>query len=178
MTCGPNAVHGVDLRDRPGTSYRRHPMGDMQELRRLLEASSDDGNPSGEELEQLLDGIERIGVVGLSRSPDKAARRVPSYLAAKGYDIVPINPNADRILGKDVYDTLSNVPGELDMVLIFRPSAEAGPFVEEAASRPERPAIWLQEGIRADPEASAAREAGLTVVQDLCAFRVHRALHD
>ena len=70
----------------------------------MLAASTDEHNPSAEELKALLERVERIGVIGLSRFPEKAARRVPSYLAAKGYEIVPINPNADRILGKDVYD--------------------------------------------------------------------------
>jgi uncharacterized protein len=68
------------------------------------------------------------------------------------------------------------VPGAVDMVVIFRPSDQAGPFVDEAAARPERPAIWLQEGIRADPEVAAARAAGITAVQDLCTYLVHRAL--
>lgn len=153
-------------------------MANLQEVRRLLDSSSDEGNPSAEQLEELLGHAERIGVIGLSRFPEKAARRVPSYLAAKGYDIVPINPHADRILGRDVYDRLQDVPGELDMVIVFRPSEEAGPFVEEIASRPERPAVWLQEAIRADEEIAAARASGITAVQDLCAFKVHRALED
>ena len=151
-------------------------MDDLQELRHVLAASTDEHNPSAEELKALLERVERIGVIGLSRFPEKAARRVPSYLAAKGYEIVPINPNADRILGKDVYDRLADVEGDLDMVMIFRPSAEAGPLVREVAERSERPAIWLQEGIVAPEEIAAARAAGTTAVQDLCAFKVHRAL--
>jgi predicted CoA-binding protein len=153
-------------------------MDQLQELRLVLDASSDDGNPSAEELRGLMDRVERIGVIGLSRFPEKAARRVPSYLAAKGYDIVPINPNANRILGQDVYDRLSDVPGDLDMVLVFRPSAEAGAHVRDVMARPERPAIWLQEGIVAPAEIAEARAAGFTAVQDLCAFKVHRALYD
>lgn len=152
-------------------------MDNLQELRSLLEASGDPDNPTPEQLEQLLERAEQIGVVGLSRFPEKAARRVPSYLAAKGYDVVPINPNAQRIFGRDVYGTLSEVPDELDLVIVFRPSGEAGRFVKEAAARPERPAIWLQEGIFADPEVSAARANGILAIQDLCAFKVHRALH-
>lgn len=152
-------------------------MDNLQELRSLLEASGDPDNPTPEQLEQLLERARHIGVVGLSRFPEKAARRVPSYLAAKGYDVVPINPNARRIFGRDVYETLSDVPDALDLVIVFRPSSEAGRFVTEAAGRPERPAIWLQEGIFADPEIAAARAKGLLAVQDLCVFKVHRALH-
>lgn len=145
-------------------------------VRRELAESADPGNPSAEQLRELFSRVRRIAVVGLSRHPEKAARRVPSYLAAKGYDVIPVNPNAERILGKASYDELSQVPEPVDLVIVFRPSHLAGPFVAEAAARPDRPAIWLQSGIRADEEIAAARAAGLTAVQDLCAFRVHRAL--
>jgi len=151
-------------------------VSDLTELRQLLDASSDPDNPTAEELGDLFDFVERIAVIGMSRYPEKAARRVPSYLAAKGYEVVPINPYAERLLGQKAYAELADVPGAVDMVVVFRPSAEAGRFVTEAASRPERPAIWLQEGIRADAETSAARAQGLTAVQDLCSFRAHRAL--
>lgn len=151
-------------------------MDDLQEVSRLLAASSDEDNPSPEELRQLLERVEHIGVIGLSRFTEKAARRVPSYLAAKGYDVIPINPNATRVLGRNAYDRLSDVPDELDLVIVFRPSEEAGAHVAEAAQRPERPAIWLQEGVVAADEISAARADGITAVQDLCAFLVHRAL--
>lgn len=115
-------------------------------------------------------------MVGLSRDPLKAARRVPSYLAAKGFELVPVNPNARSILGKPAHASLSEVVQPVELVVVFRPSEEAGDVVREAASRPERPAIWLQEGIRNDEAASPARESGLTVVQDLCIFKIHRAL--
>lgn len=151
-------------------------MDGTHEVRHLLSASRDAGNPTPEQLEDLLRRVERIGVIGLSRFPEKPARRVPSYLAAKGYDVVPINPNAQRIFGRDVYDRLGDVPGELDLVIVFRPSDEAGQHVRAAMERPEKPAIWLQEGIMAQPEVDAARARGITAVQDMCSFKVHRAL--
>jgi predicted CoA-binding protein len=151
-------------------------MGNLQEVSRLLAASSDCCNPSPEELQELLERVEHIGVIGLSRFSEKAARRVPSYLAAQGYDVIPINPYASRIFGRAVFDQLSDVPDELDLVMVFRPSEEAGRHVAEAARRPERPAIWLQKGIVADDEIRAARAAGIIAIQDLCAFLVHRAL--
>lgn len=146
------------------------------ELARLLAESSDDANPSADELVALLAATRHIAVIGLSRYPEKPARRVPSYLAAKGFDVIPVNPNADRILGRTSHPTLADVSDPVDLVLIFRPSDQAGAFVEEAMQREGEPAIWLQEGIRADAEVQAARDAGRTVVQDLCIFRVHRVL--
>lgn len=151
-------------------------MDDLESLARLLEQSGDPDNPSPERVAEILKSTRTIAVVGLSRDPAKAARRVPSYLAAKGYDVLPVNPNADRILGKDAVDRLSDLDREVDMVLVFRPSDEAGGVVRQAADRPERPVIWLQEGIRNDAAATEARNAGLTVVQDLCSFKAHRAL--
>jgi predicted CoA-binding protein len=145
-------------------------------IQRTLDSSSDRRNPSAEELRALLERVSRIAVVGISRDPEKASRRVPSYLAAKGYEVIPVNPYADRILGRRAHPSLSEVTEPVDMVLLFRPSHEVGPFVTEAAGRPERPAIWLQEGITAEEEVRAAREAGLVVVQDLCAYKVHFAL--
>lgn len=145
-------------------------------LRRLLEESDDPDNPPAEAVAELFESARRIAVIGLSRDPEKAARRVPSYLAAKGFDVLPINPHAERILGRPAYDSLSEVEDPVDMVVVFRPSAEAGRHVADAAARPERPAIWLQEGIMAPPEVAAAREAGLFVVQDLCSYKAHRAL--
>jgi len=151
-------------------------MDRLNTLRRILADSSDPHNPSAEELDALFHRLHRLAVVGLSRDPTKAARRVPSYLAAKGFEVIPVNPHAERLLGRPARATLAEVTEPLDLVVVFRPSSEAGAFVTEAAARDDRPAIWLQEGIRADAEAAAAREAGRLVVQDLCTYKVHRAL--
>lgn len=148
----------------------------LEALSRTLDRTGDPDHPSAEELGEILTSVRRVAVVGMSRDPAKAARRVPSYLAAKGYEIVPVNPNAERILGKEARARLEDVEEPVDMVLVFRPSDEAGEFVRAAAERPEGPVIWLQEGIRDDEAAAAARERGRTVIQDLCVFKVHRAL--
>jgi predicted CoA-binding protein len=148
----------------------------LSALRRILAESSDPLNPEPERIEALFQRLHRIAVVGLSRDPSKAARRVPSYLAAKGYEIIPVNPHADRIMGKQALARLADVEDHLDLVVVFRPSADAGAIITEAAARPGRPAIWLQEGIRSDGEAAAARAQGRLVVQDLCTYKVHRAI--
>lgn len=154
------------------------PTFDRQEIERLLRLADDPGNPDPDELRTIVRRTFIVGVVGISRDPMKDARRVPSYLAAKGAEIIPVNPNADRIFGRRARAELSDVTEALDMVLLFRPSDEVGPFVREAAARPEAPVIWLQEGIRDDEAAEEARAQGRTVVQNLCIFRVHRALGD
>lgn len=151
-------------------------MDPLAPLQRLIDESSDPDNPPARAVADLFGSVRRIAVIGLSRDPAKAARRVPSYLSAKGYDVVPVNPNADRLLGQPARATLDEVTEPVDLVVIFRPSAEAGRHVEAAAGRKERPAIWLQEGITAPAEVAAARAQGRFVVQDLCSYRAHRAL--
>ncbi|MEZ4424176.1 MAG: CoA-binding protein [Gemmatimonadota bacterium] len=153
-------------------------MDPIERLRAVLASSSDPANPDAEAVAGIIDRVHRVAVVGLSRDPTKAARRVPSYMAAKGYEIIPVNPHADRLLGREARPSLRDVPEPVDMVVVFRPSEEARRIVDVAAARSERPVIWLQEGIRADVAAAAARAAGLTVVQDLCFYKAHRALHE
>ena len=155
------------------TALRRN---SLSRLRAVLARSSDPDNPDAEAVRDLLAGSHTVAVVGMSRDPAKAARRVPSYLAAKGYEVIPVNPFAERILGKSARASLHDVDEEVDIVVVFRPSDQAGRVLQAAASRADRPVIWLQEGIRADEEAAAARGAGLTVVQDLCIYKAHRAL--
>lgn len=157
---------------------RAHDEFDRAALEVVLSDSSDPRNPGVDEMYDLVRRTLRIAVVGLSRDPAKIARRIPSYLAAKGAEIIPVNPHATRIFGRDARPSLAEVHERVDMVLVFRPSDQAGAVIDAAAARDDRPIIWLQQGIRSDPEANAARARGLTVVQDLCLYTVHRALGD
>lgn len=149
----------------------------LEPLRAVLAASGDPANPGPERIREIIDNVKTIAVVGLSRDPSKPARSVPAYLASHGYELIPVNPHADRILGKKSRDSLDKVEEPVDAVLVFRPSEEAGEHVRAAAAREEAPVIWLQQGIRSDDAAAAARAAGRTVVQDLCMYRAHDALH-
>jgi uncharacterized protein len=153
-------------------------MSELDRLAHLLAESGDRSNPSPAGLRDLVRGVRSAAVVGISRNPLKAARRVPSYLAAKGIDIFPVNPFAEWMLGRPARASLEEVTEAVDLVLLFRPSEEAGALIDEAAARSERPAVWLQEGIRSDDRAQAARASGVRVVQDLCLFKAHSALVD
>lgn len=167
----PGTVAGI-----PPCPVCSPPVNRIAEVERLLEKSSDGSNPDAGALIEILRDVQYIAVVGLSRYLEKPARRVPSYLAAKGFDVIPVNPKADRLLGRRSWPALADVPDPLEMVLVFRPSEEAADIVEQAMARPEHPLIWLQAGIRAPEAVARARAEGFTVVQDLCVFRVHRVL--
>ena len=139
---------------------------DRAALDAVLASSSDPDNPGAEEIHDLVRRTITIAVVGMSRDPSKYARRVPSYLAAKGAQLL-----------EDASIALAQA-GLTPEVAAHVHAPQAGLVVDTAAARPERPIIWLQEGIRADQATARARAQGLSVVQDLCLFKVHSALGD
>ncbi|MFC6765963.1 CoA-binding protein [Natrinema soli] len=130
---------------------------------------------SADELEAIL-GYDAIAVVGCSSTPGKAAHDVPKYLLEHGYDVIPVNPFADEIFGREVYDSLADVEEEIEVVCIFRPSDEVSEIVDAALERDDVRVIWTQQGIRDDEAAARAETDGRTVVQDRCMKVQHRRL--
>jgi predicted CoA-binding protein len=120
----------------------------------------------------LLARTRRIAVLGIKTEAqaDRPAFYVPAYLAAAGLEIVPVPvyfPEVKAILGRPVYRKLAEVPGELDLVDVFRRPADVPAHVPDLlAKRPK--AVWLQLGIRNDQAAEALARAGIEVVQDRC----------
>ena len=119
--------------------------------------------------------LKNIAVVGMSKNPEKAAYYVPKYLADKGYNIIPINPTADEILGKKCYQKINEVDEPIDIVDVFRPSDQVMPVVEEAIKKKPK-VIWLQEGIHNQEAEDLARKAGIEVVFNRCMLAEHERL--
>ncbi len=127
-----------------------------------------------EEIREVL-SLKRIAVVGMSRDPAKPANYVPKYLMERGYEVIPVNPTADEILGLKVYKSLKEVPGTVDVVDVFRPSEAVPEVVREAVSvRPK--VIWLQEGIYHPEAVEIAKANGIKIVWNRCMMREHRRL--
>jgi predicted CoA-binding protein len=127
------------------------------------------------DLRGVLD-YETIAVVGCSTTPGKAAHDIPKYLLDHGYDVIPVNPFAEEIFGREAYDSLSDVPEGVDLVDVFRPSEEVAGIVDEALDREDVRAIWLQLDIRDDEAAARAEDAGIDVVQNRCMKVEHQRL--
>jgi predicted CoA-binding protein len=123
---------------------------------------------SDEELREILAETESIAVVGCSTTAGKAAHDVPAYLHERGYEIRPVNPYADEILGVPAVDTLEDVEETVDLVDVFRPSGEVSGIVEDAIEREDCDVVWTQLDIRDDEAAERAENAGKRVVQDRC----------
>jgi predicted CoA-binding protein len=127
------------------------------------------------ELREIL-GFETIAVVGCSATPDKAAHDVPRYMRDHGYEVVPVNPYAEEIFGREPYDSLTAVEETIDVVDVFRPSGEVASIVDEVLDREDIRVVWTQLGVRDDAAADRVEASGRRVVQDRCLKVDHRRL--
>ncbi len=125
-----------------------------------------------ETVKKILNQTRTIAIVGLSTDRQKASYFVASYLRSAGYRIIPVNPKAGRILGRQSYPDLASVPEPVDLVDVFRPAAECVAIVEQAIACRAR-AVWFQLKISNLEAAARARAAGLDTVVDRCLKMEH-----
>lgn len=125
------------------------------------------------DIKSILEESKTVAVIGLSPREERDSHRVAKYLQSQGYRIIPVNPNADEILGERSYPDLASVPDPIDVVDVFRRSEAVPEIVEEAIQVGAR-TVWMQEGVIHEEAASRAREAGLQVVMDRCMMIEHR----
>ena len=130
---------------------------------------------SDEQMKRILQTARTVASVGVSSNPAKPSYGVVAYLKSQGYHIIPVNPGGGEILGEKVYVDLASIPEPVDVVQLFRPSEEVMPHVQQAIHIGAK-VVWMQEGIRNDAAAQAARAAGLKVVMDECMRTNHRRL--
>ena len=133
---------------------------------------------SDEEIKELLTATRRIAVLGIKteRQAGQPAFYVPSYLASAGFDIIPVPvyyPDVTEILGQKVFRKLADIPGDVDLVNVFRRSEDIPPHLEDILAKNPR-AVWFQSGIRNDQAAQKLAMAGIKVVQDRCLMVDHR----
>jgi len=127
------------------------------------------------DIKDIITRYKTIAVVGLSPDQGKPSFEVAAYLQRAGYRIIPVNPACQEILGERCYPTLADIPGEVEIVDVFR-RAEFLPEVVEQAIAKGAKVVWMQEGIINQAAAARAEEAGLAVVMDLCLLKEHYKL--
>jgi hypothetical protein len=129
-------------------------------------------------IREVIANTRRIAVLGMKTEKQnfQPAFYVPEYLARAGYDVIPVPvyyPGVTEIIGRPVYRQLVNVPGEIDLVDVFRRSRDIDNHVDDIiAKKPS--AVWFQSGIRNDAAAERLARAGIKVVQDRCLMVEHR----
>lgn len=130
---------------------------------------------SDKEIHDIL-SLKKVVVIGMSKHSSKAAHYVPRYLSENGFEIIPVNPTTNEILGKKCYSSVLDVDDSIDIVDIFRPSDEVLPFVKDAIKKKPK-VIWLQEGIHNSEAEELARKEGIIVVFNRCMLAEHQRLN-
>jgi len=125
---------------------------------------------------QLLDHAKTIAVVGLSDDPNRPSNRIARYLQNAGFQVIPVNPSLEKVLGEKSYPDLKSVPVPIDIVDIFRRSEEVHKIVNEAREL-NIPAVWIQVGIEcSDDTIEMAKTNNMKLVRDCCIMVEHRRL--
>jgi len=134
---------------------------------------------SDDEIRAILKN-RSIAVIGISRDASKEAHIVPRFLMEKGYNVIPINPFADEILGKKVYRSIKDVHEHIDVVDVFRPSDQLGlvvnDVVERNKARGDAGILWLQLGIYNKDAIDKAERNGIKVIYNRCMMQEYRRL--
>jgi predicted CoA-binding protein len=125
---------------------------------------------SSEGIRRILEGAKRIAVLGIKREFDRPAYFVPEYAQMAGYEIIPVPvyyPEVTEMFGTKVYRRVADVPGDVDIVDVFRRSEHIPPHIDDIIAKKPK-AVWFQSGIRNDEAAEKLAKAGIRVVQDRC----------
>jgi predicted CoA-binding protein len=125
---------------------------------------------SGDGIRQILENAKRIAVLGIKREYDRPAYFVPEYAQMAGYEIIPVPvyyPELKEMMGAPVYRRVADVPGEVDIVNVFRRPEHIPAHIDDIISKKPK-AVWFQSGIRNDAAAEQLAKAGIQVVQDRC----------
>lgn len=133
-------------------------------------------SPAG--IGELILQSRRIAVLGIKTEAqaDQPAFYVPKYLAAVGFELIPVPvyyPEVTAILDQPVYRRLMEIPGNIDLVDVFRRSQDISGHLEDILAKGPT-AVWFQSGIRNDAAAETLAKAGIKVVQDRCLMVEHR----
>jgi len=122
------------------------------------------------QIKTLLESTHRIAVLGMKPDPDQPAYYVPDHAEHAGYDVVPVPvyyPDLTEMMGKKVYRRLTDIPGGIDMVNVFRRPKDIPPHVDDIIAKKPK-SVWFQLGIRNDDAAEKLARAGIDVIQDHC----------
>jgi predicted CoA-binding protein len=119
------------------------------------------------DLRRILTDYKRVAIVGLSADWSRPSNFAAKYLLDHGFEVVPVNPKYDEILGQKCYADLRDIPTPVDVVDLFQRVDQIPPFVDQAIEIGAK-VVWLQLGIIHEEAAQKARDAGLEVVMDRC----------
>lgn len=129
-------------------------------------------HPSKEEISNILQKAKTIAVVGLSDKPEKTSYKVAKVMQENGYRIIPVNPTIDEALGEKAYDSLSDVPDQIDIINVFRRSVFLKDVAKDAVTTDAK-VFWAQQGIFDQDVYEWLKKQDFTVIMDYCIKVAH-----
>jgi predicted CoA-binding protein len=134
---------------------------------------------------EVLNKAKVVAVVGASKNPEKEAHKVPLYLKEHGYNIIPVNPTSDYVIGEKAYSSLIDIPNEIatkiEVIDVFRPSEEladiASQTIELAKRVGKKYVFWAQLGLENEKAKEMLRKEGFEYIMNSCMMAEHKLIH-
>jgi len=133
-------------------------------------------NSNTQEMKEYFKNTKSIAVIGCSPNPTKDSHKVSKYLLEVGYEMIPVYPKEEEILGQKVYRSLAEIPTAVDMVVVFRKPEVVDLVADACIARGDVKVLWTQIGIINNNASQKAKDTGISVVQNYCVMVEHKAL--
>jgi len=128
-------------------------------------------NPSDDRIKTILTDMKRVAVIGISAKEDRASHGIAKFLKGLGLEVVGVNPVLEQpVLDLEIYPSLAEVPGKVDIVDVFRRSETIAPIMDAAIQRGDS-CVWLQENVVNEEVAQKGADAGVDVIMDRCIYK-------
>lgn len=134
------------------------------------------------DIKKTLKSTETVAIIGCSNNKYRTSYHIASYLQEQGFNIIPIHPEYDEVLGEKTYASIKDLPGEIsvDIVDIFRDPAHTAEMVDEiiewSNKTGQQPVVWTQLGVSSKEAKEKAGKAGLPYVEEKCLMVEHKSL--
>jgi len=123
--------------------------------------------------------LKNIAVVGVSKNEEKPSHQVPKYLVEHGYNVIPVNPTVNEVLGRKCYPSIADIPERIDIVDVFRKSEDILAVIDDVLKKKDEIKVfWMQLGIHNEDAERKAKENGIDVVYNRCMMEEHKRLFD
>ena len=123
--------------------------------------------------------LKNIAVVGVSKNEEKPSHQVPKYLVEHGYNVIPVNPTVNEVLGRKCYPSIADIPERIDIVDVIRKSEDVPTVVDDVLKKKDGIKVfWTQIGIYNEDAERKAKENGIDVVYNRCMMEEHKRLFD
>ncbi len=123
--------------------------------------------------------LKNIAVVGVSKNEEKPSHQVPKYLIEHGYNVIPVNPTVNEVLGRKCYPSIADIAERIDIVDVFRKSEDVLGVIDDVLKKKDGIKVfWMQLGIHNEDAERKAKENGIDVVYNRCMMEEHKRLFD